>query len=734
MKKMLLLLSIFLLALLRVASVQAELITTPGTTDVDNYLIRHVNSNNYLTYSGGNTAPVIAALTDADATQNFQFRLVAGTTDIYNILNVESNKYLARKDANSGSTNDWTMFWVADPNDANNWTDNPKAADVKQNAQFKIVPGSDGTYVSIQNVAGSKYMGTDNDSDGSAAYANKDATSARAKWLLSIPTGETEKDALQAAYDAALNLYNNTEEGNGSNQYPANERTALWNAIQDAEDVLYNPSASQSVVNAAVTALNNALSVYKAAINPFLPDGDAAYYIQSAGGSGCYLTTNGNGNTIVAATYAIDQQFKFVRFQTTEYFYIVKASDPTQLLTRQANGYSLAWGTEQSGLARFRFKGTGDDNYTIECQEIPEGSNRSTSFVGVNENRDGESAYADKDGKDGKHKWKIINIEDVELTTTPLEEAINKAQEDFLDYAQKGNGSDQYPAAEYDALVNAIAAGNAILANTTGITQTQIGNATIAINNALAAVRVLANPFQPNETKNYQIVHYGGMFLGAKAFTGYIEGTDPPSALTLAPQSDADSLKMNILVAASENSVNIQFASVPGKYLTRFTGTQVNNPSKHDDYKLVWLDDAASQYAQFEIKRIGIKDYYTIKCISEGPERNSSYLGTDDTVVRSSVSIDKSGTSTNHYWRVQEFGTTATKSAIVNNVFVSTGNGSLTVNRLEGANRIAIYSIVGQLVASVSHFGSEFETQLPKGIYLVTVNGDSPYSGKAIVK
>jgi hypothetical protein len=729
MKKTTLFLSFFLLAFFGINSVQAQLITSPGTSDDDYYLIKHVDTKNYLSYSGGNAAPVISPLTDSDATQYFQFKLVEGTTDVYNILNVEADKYIHRLDAG----NVWTMGWLVDPNDVNNWGSSATAADVKQNAQFKIIAGGDGTYVLIQNVAGGKYMKAD--PDGTCYADQSDATAANAQWLLSEPIEGTDKTALQAVYDEALAFYNSTQAGAGSDQYPADARADLWEAIQDAEDVLANASVSQSTVNTTATALSSALSAYKAAVNPFLPDVNATYYIQHAGGSDLFLS---GGITLAAGTYAIDQQFKFVRFQTTEYFNIVKASDATQLLTR-VSGWGLAWGTEESGLARFRFKSTGAGSYTIECQEkyLNEDGTpvRDNSFMGTDNNDEGTGVYIDKTGTDGKHKWKIIDISTLGLITTALQDAVTKAQEEFLDYAQKGDGPDQYPAAEYDALVNAVAAGNAILANQTGITQTQVGDATLAINNALAAVRGLANPFRPDVTKDYQIVHYGGLYLSAKTFTGYIEGTDPANALALAIRSDADSLKISIPVAPGDSSVNIKFASVPDKYLTRFTGTQVNDDTKYDDYKLVWLDDATSEYAQFEIKRVGIKDYYIIKCIKEGPQRTNSYLGTDDTTAGSSVSIDKNGTVTNHYWQVQIFGEgTAIKPAAVSSVFVSSTNGNLTINRMEGANRIAIYNIAGQLVAKASNTGSQFETQLPKGIYVVTVNGDSPYRGKAIVK
>jgi hypothetical protein len=53
---------------------------------------------------------------------------------------------------------------------------------------------------------------------------------------------------------------------------------------------------------------------------------------------------------------------------------------------------------------------------------------------------------------------------------------------------------------------------------------------------------------------------------------------------------------------------------------------------------------------------------------------------------------------------------------------------------LKGNNKISIYNTVGQLITAYSNSRNEFEIQLPKGIYIVAVSGDSSYRGKAIVK
>jgi len=70
--------------------------------------------------------------------------------------------------------------------------------------------------------------------------------------------------AAQSAYDASV-------EGSAPGQYPASARAAMLAAIQDANAVFANGTASQAQVNAAVDALNAAISTFAAAVNPAEP-------------------------------------------------------------------------------------------------------------------------------------------------------------------------------------------------------------------------------------------------------------------------------------------------------------------------------------------------------------------------------------------------------------------------------------------------------------------------------
>jgi hypothetical protein len=712
----------------------AQTVTVPEAGTL--YTIKHAGF--YLTHSYGSDAPVIRNASGAED-QQFEFVPVNGVANTYQIKCVGTDGFLARKDAENG----WTMFWVSDPNAPSNWPSQSTVTDDAEkikNAQFEIVSKTGdatyGDYVIFKNVAGGGYFGPDAISDNETVYANKGETEAangyiKSVWYIAEASDEVDKTALQSKYNEAKTLFDNTTAGTGSDQYPAETREALSDALDNALYVLEDDGAFIEDVNDALSDLTTALDNYRKSVYPFLPDPAKTYYIQHS--SSYYFT----GNAIATASYAADQQFKFVAVGG-QWFNIQLLNNATQYLTRSDNGYSLIWATDGTvGTAQFTFKSTGDGYYTIQCAALTGDKIEPDWFIGTDYNTAGSGAYVDKNGTDGKHKWKIFDITTLPVIKDALEDAVANAAE-FLQYAVRGDGPDQYPAEQYDALIAAKTAAEAVIANTAA-TQQQVSDATLTLNNALSACIAEVKPLNPDGTKEYQIVHYGGLFLNAIEFTGYEEQeTDKPNGLTIAPKSDADNQKIKFVASDVDDAYNITIASVLGKYLTRCTDPHPNEEGKYDDYKLIWGDDAASPYAKFEIKRatvVGYYNYYTIKCISEGPQRTNSYAGTDAATAGSSIYIDKNGTSSNHFWKIQEFGTSnALKQINAGNVFVYSNDGNLKISRLEGHNNVSVYNAVGQLVAAASGSRTEFETQLPKGIYVVVVNGNSPYRSKAIVK
>ena len=98
---------------------------------------------------------------------------------------------------------------------------------------------------------------------------------------------EVDKTALVAALTAANTLYEVTDVGIGPLTTTESAKIAYLATTTEAQSVADNSSATQSQVDAAVTALNTATAVFNEAIEPGLPE-----YIYSTAGT----------NTITQAT------------------------------------------------------------------------------------------------------------------------------------------------------------------------------------------------------------------------------------------------------------------------------------------------------------------------------------------------------------------------------------------------------------------------------------------------
>ena len=76
-----------------------------------------------------------------------------------------------------------------------------------------------------------------------------------------------DKTALIAAINNAQNLYDSAEVGTEPGQYPQEAKDALYAAINAAKAVRDNPGATQSQIDNAVIALNDAVEIFKASVN-----------------------------------------------------------------------------------------------------------------------------------------------------------------------------------------------------------------------------------------------------------------------------------------------------------------------------------------------------------------------------------------------------------------------------------------------------------------------------------
>ncbi|GHU69296.1 hypothetical protein FACS189413_07950 [Bacteroidia bacterium] len=656
--------------------------------------------------------------------QVFQFIPVPEEDGNYYIQNMDADEYLVRwnQPKTDGTGQDtWTMVWKTSLEEATTAND----------AKYQII--ADGDYVYIKNLGtGAGNLGVDNNDPNSSVFGNK-GTGDKSRWTIKEYSSEADKTPLITKLIEANFIYDNTEAGNGPDQYPAVKRTTLKDKIDAGQALVDDPSAWQTEINVALEDLIAALDDYAKSVYPLRPSLTTRWRIQHSSG-----LVFSNSVKIVEPTYTPEQEYTFVPTADPDVFSI-QAVATSSYLTRSENGWDLIWGEDPSDvLTQFTIKkvASSPGYYTIHVLGLSGNKTADFSFVGTDSNDANSTVFADKDGKDGKHYWKFVDAINGPVIKTALEEAIAKVN-DFLSFAVKGDGSDQYPATEYDALTTTLATASSVL-NNESASQLLVGTTTLELNEALANAVAAVNPFIPSTAITYHIIHYSGLYLGE--YTD-VEQDRFNYVSVSTPTKMSDQIFSLTPVTGKAGIVNIKIASLlDAGYLTR-----LNNPTgedgKYDDYGLTWGPEPADEFAQFEIKRSGVKatkDYYTIRCIKEGSQRTASYLGTDNSVAsRDGAWIDKDGKSTAHLWKVLDstLNPDAIKGVAVGsklNIY-SSGN-QLNIKDLEGNNRISIYTTTGQLISRTDLSGSAFAKGLQTGNYIVVVDGQSSYRGIVIVR
>ncbi|MDR0811688.1 MAG: RICIN domain-containing protein, partial [Paludibacter sp.] len=685
------------------------------------YTIVQEASGFYLARNINETPPVIQTAS-GDYNQAFEFVPVPGEDATYYIKNVYIDEYMIRL-----GTNAWSMGWTLDPT----------SIATPDNAKYQIVviTGNE-DFVLIKNVGSGSYVGSDNLTGNSPVYANKnDIADGKLHWKIKEYSNDADPTALQNKLNEAIALYNGTSEGTGSDQYPAATRAALAAEIAYSQEVLADTRSTQSDLNDALDDLDAAVNAYRASVYPHQPDVSKTFYIVHS--SGFYFT---NAGTIAVADYTANQHFQFVAVAGKPAIYNIVNVATGKYMTRDVGPegatftywWGIKWADATSQYAEYQIKSTGAGYYTItNTGEVLNAGVQRPSCLGTDNNTANSGVYMDKSGTDGKHYWNFLDITLVAVNKTVLEEAITKAAE-FLTYATRGNGSDQYPAAEYDAFIAAKTAAEAIFADANA-TQTQVGDATLALNNALAAVIAAVNPLLPDVSKTYYIKHYSGFYFGE-----YSDETasNSPAIFT---NTESTTQKFQFVATAETGVYNIKILSL-NKFLTRANDPHLNGEGqpeegRYDDYALYWGEDAATDFAKFTIKKVGVQNWHTIKCITAGGQRTASHVGADNGTLAeyAGIYVDKSGTNVNHYWEINDINASGVKENTASNAYVFTGSKQLTVKNLQGNNRINIYSVTGQLIASSLQSASEYSKELSAGSYVVVVNGDSPFRGVVIV-
>jgi len=127
------------------------------------------------------------------------------------------------------------------------------------NINFKVKPGVENITKSIAIISAKLGMAP----DGAVIDAGLSSKCIR----VGSSSPSVDKSALIAAINSAQELYDDAEVGTAPGQYPQAAKDALNIAINEAKAVRDDPGATQSQVDSAVTALNNAIDIFRASVN-----------------------------------------------------------------------------------------------------------------------------------------------------------------------------------------------------------------------------------------------------------------------------------------------------------------------------------------------------------------------------------------------------------------------------------------------------------------------------------
>lgn len=267
-------------------------------------------------------------------------------------------------------------------------------------AKFSI-ESSGGDFVKFKCADNNLYLGTDGTAAGSSVYSDKNGKETLHYWFLREANGSNiVTDGLESIIAKAEDRLASTSAGDGEGQFTNAVRQKLQNAINDADNVLQNPSSQQEVIS-ATQALNTALSNYNEQRNPAFTTG-VKYYIMHA--SNRYLSNENNSIQIKNRKFTTAQQFTFEEAGNGTYA-IKNVASNTYLSADGEYSVKLVNSTSNSS-ARFKIAYAPNEDLYVRLQ-----FSSNSKYLGTDGTSDAKGVYSDKDGSDGKHYWHLIRVD-----------------------------------------------------------------------------------------------------------------------------------------------------------------------------------------------------------------------------------------------------------------------------------------------------------------------------------
>lgn len=454
---------------------------------------------------------------------------------------------------------------------------------------------------------------------------------------------------LEELIGEATELFNSTKEGTAAGEYKTEVRNALQAAIAAATATLMG-ATTQEEVNAAVTALQSAMSSYKNDVNPPFELGVGYTFTNVA--AGLHLST-ADGTVRIKDIDPSDGK---------QEFYWEKAPEGSE-----AAGYNLrdkegtyiyrsgSWDTKASStadrtMANAIFQLVDMGSY-VQIKNMGSGS-----VLGTDNTSDNSAVYSNKNGTDMKYRWVMAK----NTPTAALEAMIEKAQA-LASGTEIGSEYYQVPQTAMDALLAAIGTAQSALST---ISSFEEGNAAAtALQTAIDKFNASFNPLGAfNEGETYIITHSGGCLLTA---------TESGNAsITTRPEEGATQQQLMTFERAREHESNGEIlyyirSVALGTYLAR-TGS----------WDTEWRQAPDTLAAVVSVEKVDGK-WLGIKFIS-----TASYLGTDGTSSGQLTYSDKSASPANSHWTIETYVTVVLDRAAWNSM-LSDANEVLA-NAIEG--------------------------------------------------
>ena len=441
------------------------------------------------------------------------------------------------------------------------------------------------------------------------------AASSFAAFYLGEVTASTELSTtkLEASIAEAKQLLADTEEGDGKGQYTTATRTELQTAITTAENAL-STATEQTQVNEANTALQAAISTYKAKKNPPFQIG-VGYNITNMGASK-NLTTLDGGVKIKTSDTA----------DSTQVFYFVPASSGEGYNIHDANGTYIYKDPNSNWEMK---SGTGidltskDALFTVvdyDTYVLIKNANR--SYMGTDAVTEGASVYDDKNGGSNNHRWVLTK----HTPTAALEALITSAQ-NLLAATEVGSEYYQVPQSAATDLASAID-----VAREACTTVTTFEEAETAYTALQAAITAFNNAFNelPDwaDGQTYIIRHSSGLALTATE--------NGNATITTVADNGASQQQLFTLEKAGTLANQYTLRSVGnGTYLSAL-----------GSWDTEWATANTNDSTIIRVERLNGK-YLGLKFIV-----SDTYLGSDATSDGSSLYFNK-GAVTNSYWTIE---------------------------------------------------------------------------------